>query len=220
MVPAYNEASVIVGTLRPLLEAGFHIVLVDDGSTDETYAAACTLPVHVLRHPVNLGQGAALQTGITYALKCGAEAVVHFDADGQHDPGAVARLLAPVISGQAEVALGSRFLQGGGDGEIPRLKRWILRFACGVTRAATGMRITDTHNGLRAFTAPAARRLHIRENRMAHASEILGAIRKLDLRYVEVPVRIRYTDYSRRKGQSIFNALNILIDLCLRRIFQ
>ena len=110
IVPAYNEGRVITDTVERLLAAGYQVVVVDDGSSDET-AEVRRLPIVYLRHPVNLGQGAALQTGMTYALRAGAEIAVHFDADGQHDCGQIERLIAPIVEGQADVVFGSRFLR-------------------------------------------------------------------------------------------------------------
>jgi glycosyltransferase involved in cell wall biosynthesis len=147
-----------------------------------------------------LGQGAALQTGITYALRAGAKYLVTFDADGQHQVEDLGRLLGPVVRGEADIALGSRFL--GAAIDMPATKRLVLRAAVAFTRVAGGIELTDTHNGLRALTAHAARKLPITQNRMAHASELLHNIVECELRYVEVPVTIRYTEWSRAKGQS------------------
>lgn len=220
VIPAYNEGPVIGDVVRPLVDMGYSVVVVDDGSTDATQEALCRLRVHVLRHPVNLGQGAALQTGVTYALRRGAQAVVHFDADGQHVPENVPALLAPVLSGRVDVALGSRFLDPAHLSEIPRPKRVLLRFGAWFTGLTSGIWLTDTHNGIRAFSADAARRITITENRMAHASQILDLVKRNGLRYGEVPVRIRYTDYSMSKGQSVLNAINIVIDVFLRRVLK
>jgi polyprenyl-phospho-N-acetylgalactosaminyl synthase len=220
VIPAFNEGEVLEQTLSGLLPLGHHLVVVDDGSTDDTWEIARRFPVHVIRHPVNLGQGAALVTGTTWALRNGAEAVVHFDADGQHSPDSIERLLAPVLSGDADVALGSRFLRREDTSRIPVGKRLLLRIARTVNGLLTGVWTSDAHNGLRAMTAEAARALPLRHPRMAHASEILELIRKRALRYVEVPTPIAYTSYSMRKGQSSIQALNIVMDLILRRVFK
>src|SRR5579862_1491451 len=110
IVPAYNEGPVIRSTVRSLLDAGYEVIIVDDGSQDDT-SAVRELPVVYIRHAVNLGQGAALQTGMTYALRAGADVAVTFDADGQHDSRQIDRLLAPILDGSADVVLGSRFLR-------------------------------------------------------------------------------------------------------------
>ncbi|MCY1061969.1 glycosyltransferase family 2 protein [Nannocystis sp. SCPEA4] len=216
VVPCYNEGPVIGEVLAELRRAWPHVIAVDDGSGDDTYARLQSTGATVVRHAVNLGQGAALQTGIELALHRGARFVVTFDGDGQHRAEDVAALVAPLAEGRADVALGSRFL-GGTEG-MPSGRRVVLRLATAFTRVAAGLDLTDTHNGLRAFTAEAARKLRITQNRMAHASEILHEIRRLRLRFVEVPVTIRYTERSRRKGQSALDALSILFDLLVRRL--
>lgn len=218
VVPCYNEGPVVAEVIRGLREHLPHVVAVDDGSSDQTWEALRGSGAIALRHVVNLGQGAALQTGITYALRAGAKYLVTFDADGQHQVEDLSRLLGPIVRGEADIALGSRFL--GAAIDMPTSKRLVLRAAVAFTRIAGGIRLTDTHNGLRALTAEAARKLPITQNRMAHASELLHNIVDQKLRYVEVPVTIKYTEWSRAKGQSVFNAVNILFDLAIRRLLS
>jgi hypothetical protein len=125
-------------------------------------------------------------------------------------------LLVDVIAKEGvDVALGSRFLTSQ-QGQIPAIKRLTLKLATIFTKFSTGLNITDTHNGIRAFKADALRKFTIRQNRMAHASEILSAIARSKMSYREVPVTIRYTEYSKRKGQSVSNAINILFELFSR----
>jgi len=216
ILPAFNEGAVLGGVLDSIRPHGYQAVVVDDCSTDGTYETAIgRLWVHVLRHPVNLGQGAALQTGISYALQRGAGYLVTFDSDGQHSIGDVPRLLAPLVEGKAEVALGSRFLRvdSAALNEIPRARRLVLRAAALYTRLTTGLAVTDAHNGFRALTAAAAARIQIQQNRMAHASEILSEIARQKIPFVECPVAIRYTPYSLAKGQRLSNAFNILWEI-------
>lgn len=215
VVPAFNEGPVIAEVIGQVLSAYPNVVAVDDGSDDDTPVTLLETEAHVVRHVVNLGQGAALRTGIDYALSRGARFLVTFDGDGQHDVGDIARLLAPVRDSGFDIALGSRFL--GPRQEIPLGRRLLLRFAVIFTRIVSGIRLTDAHNGLRAMTADAARSLEIEQPRMAHASEILHGIVRLRLRHVEVPVTISYSDRSRRKGQVSLDALNIVFDLAIRR---
>ncbi|MEO8382471.1 MAG: glycosyltransferase family 2 protein [Acidobacteriota bacterium] len=215
VVPAYNESEVLGGVVRGLVERGHRVVVVDDGSTDGTAASALASGARVLRHALNRGQGAALQTGIAYALARGAEQVVTFDSDGQHVPEDVEALLAPLQAGRADVVLGSRFI-GRSEG-VPPIRRMVLAAAVVFTRLASGARVTDTHNGLRAFSRTAAEKIDIRLDRMAHASEILDQIVRHGLRFEEVPVHVRYTAYSRRKGQSSLAALRILADYVVGR---
>jgi glycosyltransferase involved in cell wall biosynthesis len=219
VIPAYNEGAAIGGVLAGFAALPYHVVVVDDGSADDTGRRALQHPVTVLRHVCNLGQGAALQTGITYALRLpGVRFVVTFDSDGQHAVADIERLLEPLRTGAYDVALGSRFLSGEGAVDISAAKRVVLRLAVWFTKVTSGLRLTDTHNGLRALTAEAAARVNITSNRMAHASELLSQIALLRLRYREVPVTVTYTEYSRRKGQSLLNAINILWDIAAARI--
>ena len=180
VVAAYNEQTVIGQVAASLLAIGVEVVVVCDGSTDETAAQALKAGARLVRHPMNLGQGAALQTGITYALRAGAEQIVTFDADGQHDPLDVPKLVERLESEGVDVILGSRFL--GKTERLPALRRVVLNLAVLFTRLTSGLRLTDTHNGLRAFSRAAAQQLHIRQDRMAHASEVLEQIGALHLR--------------------------------------
>lgn len=220
VVPAYNEASVIGSTVRPLVEAGFCVVVVDDGSNDNTWEVIQQLPVYGLRHPINLGQGAALQTGMTFALKQGADYVVHFDADGQHRPVDIDVVLQPLLEGKVEVALGSRFLCRTSAAAVPFRRRLFLRGATYVNFILTGVLLTDAHNGLRALTREAAQRIYFREHGYAHASEILHQIRSNRLAYAERPTTVLYSDYSVAKGQSLWNGFNIVFELIMTKLFQ
>ena len=214
VVPAYNEAQILAEVLRELLEydSSYHVVVVDDGSSDSTAGVAGGFGVHVLSHPVNLGQGAAIATGIKYALRQGAEVIVTFDADGQMCPADISVLVNEVSNGGVDVALGSRFLGTKPEG-ISGVKQIVLKLATVLTKLSTGLDITDTHNGIRAFKAEAAGKIVITQNQMAHASEILSEIARNKLSFHEVPVTIRYTTYSKAKGQSVFNSINILYEL-------
>ena len=211
VVAAYCEPTIITETVGPLVDCFPHVVVVDDGSPDATAERASRAGAVVLRHPFNLGQGAALQTGIAYALAQGARYVATFDADGQHAISDLKRMLEVLKEDNLDIVLGSRFL--GESHDLPRL-RWIgLKAAVLFTNLTSGLRLTDTHNGLRAMTADTARKLKIMQNRMAHASEIINGIARFRLRYREVPVTIRYSEYSLSKGQKLTGSVNILVEL-------
>jgi len=220
VVPVYNEATILVSTLEPLIQAGHPVVVVDDGSEDGSWEILKKLPVHALRHSINLGQGAALQTGTIFALERGAKVVVHFDADGQHQLKDVPGLLEPVLAGEADVVLGSRFMRHDDKKEVPLSKQALLKMAVILNGAMTGLWLTDAHNGLRVLNRRAAEGIDLLENGYAHASEILNQIRRLGLRCVERPTRVHYSEYARSKGQSQWNAVNIVIDLLSGRFFK
>ncbi len=220
IVAAYNEGPVIRSSVQALLDHHYTVVVVDDASSDDTSSRLHGMPVHVLRHPVNLGQGGALQTGMKFALAHDARFIVHFDADGQHNPQDIETLVAPLRAGQADVVLGSRFLRREDRAAVPLRRRILLKGGVVVNGLLTGVWLTDAHNGMRAFTAEGAARIDLRENGFAHASEILAQIRRSKLRYMEKPTNITYTAYSIAKGQSATSAVKIVIDLLLRRIFR
>ncbi|MEZ4775316.1 MAG: glycosyltransferase family 2 protein [Bacteroidia bacterium] len=219
IVPAFNEAEIIRQTVLGLLEAGYEVVVVDDCSTDGTGDKIADLSIRYIRHSVNLGQGAALMTGMTFARKLDADYVVHFDADGQHRVEDIPDMLSPLLDDIADITLGSRFLKAGQAGAVPIFRRVLLRVAVWVNALFTGLWLTDAHNGLRAMNRSALEKIRLRENGMAHATEILSEIRHHSLRYREVSMQVKYTDYSRQKGQSALDALGILTDLIIRKIF-
>lgn len=216
IVPLYNEGPVVGEVIRRARERFCKIVCVDDGSKDDSGQIAADAGAAVVTHPVNLGQGAALQTGIQYALgDPDAQYFVTFDSDGQHRTEDAERMVARLRGEPLDVVLGSRFLDG--DVEAKFLKRMVLKAAVLFERMSTGLKVTDTHNGLRALNRAAAKSIKIRQNRMAHASEFLREIARNKLRYIEEPVHIIYTDYSMAKGQSLWNSVNILDELFLNR---
>jgi glycosyltransferase involved in cell wall biosynthesis len=217
IVPAHNEGRMIGATVEKVLSAGYQVVVVDDGSTDNT-GDVRRLPIVYLRHPVNLGQGAALQTGMTYALRAGAQIAVHFDADGQHDCRQIQGLIEPILEGRADVVLGSRFLRKEDARRVPVKKRIVLRGGILVSWAMTGVLLTDTHNGFRALSRRALEKIQLQENGFAHATEILQRVRESGLRYVEAPITITYSEYSQLKGQKISGSLSILFDLIMSKL--
>lgn len=218
VIAAYNEAAVMARVTADVRRLGFPIVVVDDGSTDDTAMIAERAGAIVLRHPLNLGQGAALQTGIEFALVKGADVVVTFDADGQHRSADIPVLVRALSHHHVDYALGSRFL--GCAVNLPLARRLLLQAATWFTRITSGLSVTDTHNGLRAMTRRGASAIRLRQNRMAHASEVLNQIATSGLKYVEVPVTIEYSRYSLAKGQKLGDAVSILIDLSAQRLHR
>ena len=217
VVPAYNEGSVLHDVLSRLHDHFDHVVCVDDGSTDDTGAQARRAGATVVTHPVNLGQGAALQTGFDYVrTKTTTGHVVTFDADGQHDVCDAASMVATARETGVDVVLGSRF--DGTSTGMTASRRALLRAGVGFTRATTGLQLTDAHNGLRVIRVDALPRLRLRHRGMAHASELLELLARSGLTWAEAPMSVTYTEYSRAKGQSNLNAFNILFDLATARL--
>lgn len=215
VVPLYNEEAVIQDVLRQAKQTFPNIICVDDGSRDASAREALAAGVRLVRHPINLGQGAALRTGLDYALaQPGAQYFVTFDSDGQHRVVDAQRMVCRLAAGEADIVIGSRFLDPRTNAS--RLKRVVLKMAIRFERMRTGLDLSDAHNGLRALSRQAASRIEIHQNRMAHASEFASEISRHKLSYVEEPVFIRYTDYSRAKGQSLWNTVNILSELVFK----
>lgn len=225
VVPAYNEGSVIVAVAQEILAVFPNLVIVDDGSTDasgeptdDALGRAREAGAVVLKHPINLGQGAALQTGIEFALRRGAQYIATFDADGQHRIEDVLSMLDMMRSSDLDVVLGSRFI--GKTIGMSLGRRILLRAAVIFTKLTTGLKLTDSHNGLRLFSRRGAQKIHLYQNRMAHASEILEQISKHCLKYAEIGNTVRYTEYSVAKGQRASNAINIVIDLFAGKLIK
>lgn len=216
VIAAYNESTVIATVVRPLLEAGYRVVVVDDGSRDETATRAREAGAAIVTHAINRGQGAALQSGLRYALRQGARILVTFDADGQHSAGDVPRLVGPIAEQAADIVLGSRFLEPAT--EMPAARRLLLRLAVVFTGVVSGVRLSDAHNGLRAMSRRAAEQVDLHLDRMAHASEIIDQLVRTGLPLVEVPVTVRYTSYSLEKGQRAGNAARIVWDYLLNKL--
>lgn len=218
VVPMFNEA-LMVGEVVADLRATFpRVVCVDDGSTDGCDLVARAAGATVVRHPVNLGQGAALQTGFDFALTDpSVKYVITFDSDGQHSRADAEAMLRTARDERVDVVLGSRFLAQA-DQVIPPFRRLVLRAATWFTRATTGLELTDTHNGLRVLSRRAVEAMDLTLDGMAHASQLLNQVAHHRLSYVEAPVTIAYTEYSMARGQSNVNALNIAFDLAVERL--
>lgn len=218
IVPAYNEEKIIRSTVEGLQQSFSNIVVVNDGSSDSTLQILRELGVTTLTHLINIGQGAALQTGISYALRKGARAIVSFDADGQHQVSDVIEMLGVLDKQDCDVVLGSRFL--GTTKGISSGRKLLLRAAVIFSNLTTRVKLTDAHNGLRVMNRRAAACLNITQFGMAHATEVIQQFQAAGMRIREHPVTIHYTDYSMAKGQRSLNAVNVLLDLLIGRFFK
>jgi glycosyltransferase involved in cell wall biosynthesis len=213
VVPAYNEERTILGVIRALKQRGFtRLVVVDDGSSDRTSELASHEGVILLRHIFNRGLGGALGTGLKAALHFEPEVIVTFDADGQHDPDDIPRLLAPLERGEAELVIGSRMLEPIGMPYPRRLANWTANL---ITYLLFRGWTTDSQSGLRAFSRQAAAQIQIRTSGMEVSSEIIAEAAGKRLKFMEVPVKAIYTNYSLSKGQSFMVGLRTLLKLIL-----
>ena len=215
IVPVFNEATVIAEVVRNARKTFDHVVCVDDGSRDGSAVEIRAAGAHLVRHPVNLGQGAALQTGVEYArAQPGARYFVTFDADGQHQVDDVVAMLERLKSEDVDIVVGTRF--HGDTSHIPWIKRFVLKTVVLLSPRTRRLGLTDAHNGLRVFNRTVAEQLNITLNGMSHASEIVEMIDRRGWRVAEEPVTILYTDYSLAKGQSVINGVNIVFETMLK----
>ena len=216
VVPAFNEASVIGDVIADIRSVFDHVVLVDDGSKDGTGDIALRAGAHVVQHPVNLGQGAAIQTGVEYARsQPGAQVFATFDADGQHRLKDVIAMIDRLSADDVDLVVGTRFAEPSAS-RPPLTKRILLRTAAWLSPSSRQLRLTDAHNGLRVFNKKVADGLNITMSGMSHASEFITLAYENRWRVAEEPVEILYTDYSKSKGQPLLNGVNIVFDGLLR----
>ena len=215
VVPLYNEATVIGQVIDDAKGTFANVVCVDDGSSDGSATIARKHGARVIEHPFNLGQGAALQTGMEFVRRqTNARYIVTFDADGQHSVADAAAMVDRARADDLAIIFGSRFLDDAT--QVGWSKKLVLKTAAAVTKQRTGLDLTDAHNGLRLLRRDALQQVVLRQDGMAHASEIVSQLAGTGLPWAEMPVHIAYTDYSKAKGQSLLNSVNILVDLVMR----
>ena len=211
LIPLFNEAEVIEEIIKKLSNVFKNIVVVNDGSTDESFHILKNLDVHLINHPINMGQGSAISTGFDYISKSDAEALITFDADGQHSVEDAEVFANAILNSKSDIIFGSRFIKHSHN--IPFLKRQVLTFATKITNFFSGMNLTDTHNGMKAIKKDALSMIDIEINGYAFESELIQCVSRKKLKYSELPTNIIYTKYSKLKGQSLMNGFIILEDL-------
>lgn len=212
LVPCFNESKVIMQTISELSKYFQNILVVDDGSTDNTFDLLKSLNARVLQHPINLGQGAAVSSGFEFISTIeNSKAVITFDADGQHSVNDAVTFANEILSSSEEVIFGSRFIHH--EKNIPYLKRLVLKIVTKISNVILKMNLSDTHNGLKAFKIDALNKIKLKTSNYAFESELLAIVSKLGISYKELPSDIIYTDYSKTKGQSLRNGMRILESL-------
>lgn len=220
VLPAYNEEKTINEVMGELIDLGFNLIVVDDGSTDNTYLVSRNFlkkhPSHVnlYRHPINRGLGATLRTGIEAALSHESDIIVTFDADGQHHSQDILPICQPIIQGEADVVIGKRNFK-----EMPFRKNFGNVVMNIITLIFYGKDVEDSQSGLRAFNRKAAGLMELHSRDYGVSSEIIGEVKRKDLNLVEVPITTIYTDYSLSKGTNTRVGLKILGRL-IRNIFK
>ncbi|MCD6156584.1 MAG: glycosyltransferase family 2 protein [Candidatus Atribacteria bacterium] len=213
VIPAYNESRTIGRLIKQLLKNGYsEVVVVDDGSQDETFRQAQKAGAEVLRLPINRGTGGALRTGFEFVLKeKKAEIVVMMDADLQHKVEDIEKLIEPIRKKEAEVVIGSRLLkQASRMPFFRRVANWLGNL---VTFLLTGLRVSDSQSGFRAIKREALEKMKLKSNRFEICSEMISEIARLKLSWREVPISTVYTSYSLSKGQNWRNGFKTLARL-------
>lgn len=219
IIPCYNEARVVRKTVTDVLKNGYSVVVVDDCSGDGSKKQLAGLPVFYLRHRVNLGQGAALQTGIDFAKRKGASYFVTFDADGQHDANDIVGMIRLIEQKKSDIVFGSRFLPGAKT-NASGSRTFVLNTARYINYLVSGILLSDAYNGLRLFSRKAADNIRLTENKMAHATQFQVLAAKSKLRYSEFPNNIQYTEYSTGKGLRNWDGIKIFFEILLYKIFS
>lgn len=208
-IPAWNEEKTIAKVVVHAMKNVDKVVVVDDGSTDDTATIAQHLGAHVVRHDGNLGYGAAIRSCLSIARDSDSDALVILDADGQHDADDIPKLLAPIQSGQADIVVGSRFA-GGEIPEIPSYRRAGLRLTNEATNRVAKQKVSDTQSGFRAYSRRAIQRMRLHEQGMGITSEIQIRGSDAGLTIVEVPVGIAYQGLQTSSQNPLSHGLEIL----------
>lgn len=218
VIPAYNESEVIEDVIDEIRRSGYsHIIVVDDGSKDDTQKRAQRAGVIALRQRLNRGKGAATKTGIEAAKLLGADIIVTLDGDGQHDPHDIPALIRPILQNRFDVVLGSRLINPKG---MPKYKIIHNKISNLLVWYFYGLYVTDSQSGFRAYSRHAAEVINTSTDRYEYDSEVIREIYRYKLRYTEVPIAVRYTDYSTGKlhKQNLWNGIKTLYRMIWRII--
>lgn len=222
IIPSYNEGKVIHGVLQNIISETkankiykIDIVLVNDGSSDDTENLVQNLPVSVVSHLVNMGSGAATRTGLEYAKRNNYDFAVSIDADGQHSPKDLMNVIKKLVDDDYDLVIGSRLLNTKGMPAHRILGNKLLNI---VTRILFGVAVTDSQSGLKAFSRKSIEQIEIRSNGFEFCSEIVWRAKQNNLKITEIPIEAIYTDYSLQKGQNNINALRIIKNLVRQKM--
>lgn len=222
IIPAYNESQRVGNVVSAAMKYVDAVIVVDDGSTDCTSAAARNAGARVIRHRENHGPGAATMTGIEAARRMGATAVVTLDADEQHDPQDIPRLLGPLKDDTADIVFANRFGSGhvARRNRIPAIRRIFNSIGNLVTLAATGLWVQDSQSGYKAFGPHALRQIDLRMRGFEFCTEIVREAAHHQWRIAEIPVKVLYSEYTLAKGQSFGNGVKTALKILLRSFLR
>ena len=219
VIPAFNEATRLPGVLKRILHLGYrHIIVVDDGSDDNTADVAREHNVYVVRHPINLGVGAATQTGIAYALKNGASYIVTLDGDHQHLPEDIEHLLSAIRDSDKDMIIGSRFMKH--DNQIPPIRYFYNQIGNIVTFLVTGHYLTDSQSGMKVISRKFAKDTRINCNGFEFCVEMIRNAKRHRYKISEIPISVKYSKDTLQKGQSFLNGVRMIGRLIRMNFFS
>tara|TARA_B100001250_G_scaffold386972_1_gene383956 strand:+ start:172 stop:849 length:678 start_codon:yes stop_codon:yes gene_type:complete len=212
IVPAFNEQNVIKDIINNLLKNFSNVIVINDGSNDKTLEIINDLDIKILSHEINLGVGAAVQTGFDYVSNIpDAKAVITFDADGQHLVDDAVAMAKEILICDEGIIFGTRFPKHSKN--IPKVKRIVLKLIAKITDLVTGVILSDAHNGLKAYKVSTIKELELQFSSYSYESELITQVAKKKIEYKEMSTDIKYTSYSIKKGQKLLNGLLIIEDL-------
>ncbi len=217
VIPAFNEAKHIGTVVRDVQKQGYkNIVVVDDGSADQTAFEAEKAGAIVVKHMINLGPGAATQTGLEYSYLRNADIVVSIDGDGQHAPSDIPSVISILREGRYDIVFGSRKLKK--SNLMPRMRKFYNLIANFITYILSSIWLSDSQSGFRVYTRKALEKIKIKTSGFEFCSEVLMQVHNAKLKYCEVPINVYYTKESMLKGQNFATGVNTLMKLFLEAI--
>jgi len=219
VIPAFNEEKTISEVINGLPKklpgiSKIDVIVVDDGSKDKTGILAKRAGAKVLRHMINLGVGNAYKTGLKFTTKK-YDIVATMDADGQHSPKDLVKIIQPIARNKADVVVGTRLKNPQGMPMVKLAGNWIMNF---ITYLFSGIWTTDSQSGFHAFSQKTLKLFRLKTGGYEICTEMFGEINKYGLKFKEIPIKVIYTKHSRSKGQSIANAVNIVTNLLKRNL--
>ena len=217
LIPVFNEKKVIKKLILNLKKNFKYIIAVNDGSYDGNREILEELDIILINHPINLGQGAAIKTGLEYINNyLNGHAVITFDADGQHSVEDAVLFADNILTTDKDIIFGSRFIKNSVN--VPFLKKIMLKTATLITNQFLSLNLTDTHNGLKAIKTSVLQKINLSIDGYAFETELIIEIAKNQIPYIELPTDIKYTEYSKQKGQGILNSIRIFEDIIFKLI--